>query len=90
MDQRNTLSRGLIRLCLGLILFFGTVAFATEVPKISTEELRSMLGNPDVIIIDLRGGGGARIQGAIRKEPQTVSSWMDKYPKDKTLVFYCA
>jgi len=90
MNQRNTFSRRSTLLCLGFILLFSAAAFAAEVPKISKEELRTMLGNPDVIIVDLRGGGDTRIQGAIREDPQTVSSWMDKYPKDKTLVFYCA
>ena len=31
-----------------------------------------------------------KIKGAIREDPPKVSSWMEKYPKDKTLVFYCS
>jgi hypothetical protein len=70
-------------------------AFAADVPKMSKEELQAMLGNPDVIVIDVRSPGdwapsNTKIKGAIREDPPKVSSWMEKYPKDKTLVFYCS
>ncbi len=80
---------------LALILFFVGKAFTAEVPRISAEELRTMLGNPDVIIVDVRLSGdlaesNSKIKGAVREDPRQIDSWMDKYPKDKTLVFYCA
>ena len=95
MTHRNVFSKRLTLLYLGFVLLFATAAFAAEVPRISKEELRSMLGNPDIIIIDVRlsghlSGSDTKIQGAIREDPEKVNSWMDKYPKDKTLVFYCA
>ena len=95
MNHRNVLSKRLILLYLGFFLLFATVALAAEVPRISKEKLRSMLGNPDTVIIDVRlsghlAGSDTKIQGAIREDPEKVNSWMDKYPKDKTLVFYCA
>jgi hypothetical protein len=70
-------------------------AFAADVPKMSKEDLQAKLGNPDVIIIDVRSEGdwtssNTKIKGAIREDPPKVSSWMEKYPKDKTLVFYCS
>jgi hypothetical protein len=70
-------------------------AFAADVPKMSKEELLAKLGNPDVIVIDVRSPGdwapsNTKIKGAIREDPPNVSSWMEKYPKDKTLVFYCS
>ena len=59
------------------------------------EELKAMLGNPDLIIIDVRYGrdwtdSELKIKGAVREDPETFDSWAKKYPKDKTLVFYCA
>jgi hypothetical protein len=48
-----------------------------EVHRITKEDLRSLLGNPDVIIVDVR----------IEKD---INTWADRYPEDKTLVFYCA
>ena len=57
------------------------------------EDLKSKLDNPDVIIIDVRSGSGwdgstLKIKRAIREDPKDVISWMEKYSKDKTLVFY--
>jgi rhodanese-related sulfurtransferase len=55
-----------------------------------------MLGNSDVIILDVRAdqnwkNAESKIKGAIREERNEESSaWMDKYPKDKTLIFYCS
>ena len=54
-----------------------------------------MLGNPDLIILDVRSGmdwtdSDLKIKGAIREEPDDIKSWANKYPKNKTLVLYCA
>jgi len=59
------------------------------------EELKSLLGNPDVIIVDVRESedykkSEFKIQGAIREDAEkNLTTWADKYSKDKTLVFYC-
>jgi len=68
---------------------------AADVPRMSKEELKAQLGNPDIIIMDVRTEGDwkssqYKISGAVRENPSTVESWMAKYPKDKTLVLYCA
>lgn len=53
-----------------------------------------MLGNPDVIILDVRLSNDWdrsewKIRGAIREDPEeNLKTWAEKYPKDKTLVFY--
>ncbi len=70
-------------------------ASAADVSKIPKEELQALLGKPEVIIIDVRTdadwtSSNTKIKGAVREEPQKVNSWMEKYPKDKTLVFYCS
>ena len=69
--------------------------FAAKVPKMSKEELKSFLGNPDVLVIDVRTGADwaaseFKIKGALREDASKVSNWIDKYPRDKTIVFYCA
>jgi hypothetical protein len=72
------------------------MAGAAEVPRMSKEELKSMLGNPDLVIIDVRLNSDwkkskTKIQGASREDPGgDVKSWAEKYSKDKTLVLYCA
>jgi rhodanese-related sulfurtransferase len=78
---------------LGFGLFLGG-AFSQEVTRISKEELRTMLENPEVIILDVRAqsdwqASRAKIKGAVREDPSKLASWMGKYPKNKVLVFYC-
>lgn len=54
-----------------------------------------MLSDPSVVVIDVRTeadwkASKFKIKGAVREDPTQVASWMGKYDKDKTLVFYCA
>lgn len=65
-------------------------------PKITNEELKSLLGNSNTVIIDVRlddewKESKWKIRGAVRENPEKDSkNWAEKYSKDKTLVFYCA
>jgi rhodanese-related sulfurtransferase len=66
-----------------------------DVPRMTQEELKALLGKPGITILDVRAGrdwtGSRRkIAGAIREEPESVGSWASKYPKDKTIVLYCS
>lgn len=68
---------------------------AEEVKKIEIEELKAMLSEPSLVVLDVRSdkdwaGSESKIKGAVREDPGKVKAWMDKYGKDKTLVFYCA
>ncbi len=79
------------------LVSWGNTAFAQSegVPRMTKQALRAVMGNPDVIIIDVRQPGDwansdLKIKGAVREDPEAVQSWANKYPKDKTLVFYCA
>ena len=80
-------------LLLGVFLQKGLTA---EAPRITKEELKPMLGRPDVVIVDVRSGpdwenSKSKIQGAIREDPgKDIQSWGQKYSKDKTLIFYCS
>jgi rhodanese-related sulfurtransferase len=76
------------------VSFFATCK-AQEVKRITKEEVKSMLSDPSVVIVDVRTEGDwkadkFKIKGAVREDPNQVKSWMSKYGKDKTLVFYCA
>ena len=84
-----------VTLCLTVVGISALAALAQEAPRITKEELKEMLGNPDVIIIDLRLGrdwenSELRIDGALREDPGKLNSWISKYPREKTLVLYCA
>ncbi len=70
-------------------------AGAVDIPRISKEELKPMLGNPDWVIIDVRVALDRKmkmkqIKGAVREDPEDVKTWAPKYAKEKTIVLYCA
>jgi hypothetical protein len=86
------------RLILMVLLLFTllgckTLSLSAEVSRMTKEELKAMLGNPDLIILDVRAGSDwsgsdLKVKGAIREDPGNVKSWANKYSKDKTLVLY--
>jgi rhodanese-related sulfurtransferase len=81
--------------CVLVAWAFLTPAPAEDVKRITKEELKGMLSDPSVIVVDVRTegdwkGSEFKIKGAVREDPGQVASWMGKYGKDKTLVFYCA
>jgi len=66
-----------------------------NIPRMTKEELKPLVGNPDVLILDVRlpdewKAAKDKIQGALREDPKQIQSWADQLPKDKTLVFYCS
>ena len=78
-----------------LIVAFIGQALAKDAPRMTKEELKGLMGKSDVVIIDVRAnsdweGSKEKIQGAVREDPKKVKDWAAKYPKDKTLIFYCA
>jgi rhodanese-related sulfurtransferase len=80
-------------LSLGIVLTAVLPAMSQEVARISKEDLKEMLGKPDAVIVDVRTGSDwnastFKIKGAVREEADKVESWIEKYPRDKTLVFY--
>ncbi len=80
-------------IALFLLSLLATAAAAQGVERISKEETRSLLENPEAVILDVRSGGSwtesdMKIRGAVREEPGKFASWVDKYPKDKTFILY--
>lgn len=68
-------------------------AASIEVPRISIEQTKRMLDNPDVVIIDVRNAKAwwrsrTKILNAVREELGSINQWQGKYPKEKTLIFY--
>jgi rhodanese-related sulfurtransferase len=89
------------KLLLGcLVVFVGMGIFVSRIlsadaPRITNDELKALLGKPDVILLDVRSGSDwkdsdLKIQGAIREEPKQIKSWSEKYSKEKIIVLYCA
>lgn len=66
-----------------------------NVSRMTKEELKARLGEPDLVVVDVRtrrdwGYSERKIKGAVRVEPRDAGALPDTYGKDKTLVFYCA
>lgn len=71
----------------------GVAAGAEEIPRMTKEELKPLLGNPDVVILDVRfewGDSPTKIAGAVHENPEKVADWSFKYPKEKRIVLYCS
>ncbi len=78
---------------LGMAVAAALPVMSQEIPRISKEDLREMIGKSDLIIVDVRTGldwdaSTVKIKGAVREEADKVDSWIEKYPRDKTLVLY--
>ena len=87
----RSLTIALSLMVLGLLISWPLAA--EDVPRITTEELNGILGNSDVIVLDVRESQNwqdseVKIKGAVRGHPGQISSWFDQYPKDKKLVLY--
>ena len=63
------------------------------VPRISKENVKTQMGESNLILLDTRTGSDWNksdqiIKGAKRADPKNVSEWENAYPKDATIVFY--
>lgn len=73
----------------------GSFSFAEEAERMTKEELKAMLGSPELVLLDIRMGrdwtaSEMKIKGALREDPGKLEEWAGKYDKDKTVVLYCA
>jgi hypothetical protein len=89
--------RGIIAYIILLLIFSSTDFSAADhdknVPGISVHQVKQLLNNSDVIIIDVRKyrnwwRSSKKILSAVRENPSKVDQWALKYPKDKSLIFY--
>ena len=94
--MKNHLKLKWMLIALTLAFFCAMLAWSdNDVPTLTKDELKAMLDDPDVLVIDVRRAGDWKssefmIQKAVREDPGNVASLEKKYPKDKTLVLYCA
>jgi len=68
-------------------------ASPSDAPRMTKEQLKPLLGDPKVVIIDVRSApdynsSQEKIKGAVREEPRNLKALLNKYPKDTTLVLY--
>jgi len=80
------------------LLIFSSTGFSAAdnektVPAISVHQVKQLLNNSDTIIIDVRKyrnwwRSSKKILSAVRENPSNVGQWAQKYPKNKSLIFY--
>jgi rhodanese-related sulfurtransferase len=66
-----------------------------EAPRIAKEEVKALLNDPNVALLDARitpdwKKSDKKIKGAVRVDPLDVGAWTGNYPKDKKIIVYCA
>jgi len=65
-----------------------------QVPRLTKEQVKGMLGKSDVVIVDIRyikqyEQSDKKIPGAVFVQPENFDEFVKKYPqKDKTYVLY--
>jgi rhodanese-related sulfurtransferase len=82
-----------ISVALTLVAASSLNAVSGSAPRITKEELKSMLGDEKLVIVDVRVGkdwnsSKYKIKGAVQADPMKVESWASSYGKDKTFVVY--
>jgi hypothetical protein len=90
--RRDTVA-GIIFLLIISSTGFSVADNAENVPAISVHQVKQLLNKSDTIIIDVRKyrnwwRSSKKILSAVREEPSKVDQWAQKYPKDKSLIFY--
>ena len=95
---------GFMRWCLGAWIAFFMVISQTvvlladdtgDVSRISAQQVKKLLGNPDTVVIDVRTDrnwwrSSKKIPTAIREDPARAELWIGKYATDQTIIFYCS
>jgi hypothetical protein len=93
--RKNMFDSFAITFSLVLVAVMSLNAAAASVSRITKEELKPILENSEVLVVDVRlgkdwEGSEHKIKGAVHVNPREVVSWASQYSKDATLVFYCA
>ena len=91
--KRRSFLLGLV--CL-LVVAAAVPVFGKKVaPRITPEELDSILASPGLVLLDVRtekdwNRSDRKITGAVRVDPNDVDSWAGEYAGAKKIVLYCA
>ena len=94
IQKRRSMICGMAAILVVLAMGVSLVGGADRIPRMTKEQLKEMLGKPEVIVLDVRATGDwektqMKIQGAVREDPnKATKSWAEKYGKDKTIVLY--
>ena len=85
----------LLTLAVFLASQFWGVAYAADkdVPRVEKDTLKGWLGDPNVLVIDVRADpdwkvSDKKIKGALRKDPKEVKGWASGLSKERKIVLY--
>ncbi len=72
-----------------------SLAGAAVVPRMTTDELKSRLGDEGLTVLDVRASGdwagsNVKIIGAERIDQRALGQWVESHAKGQTIVLYCA
>jgi rhodanese-related sulfurtransferase len=78
-----------------VLAVFANSSWSANVNKMTKEELKEIMGTETVSILDVRtgrdwGSSEYKIKGAERIDNKAILTQTKKYPKNQTLVLYCA
>lgn len=87
--------RAVFMSCIIFLCAVSPVLSADDVPRMDKDELKAMLDNPDVVILDVRASSDwnrseYKIRGAHRLDQGNADQVGTMYPKDKIIVAYCS
>ena len=84
----------IINFLLGVTVGLNPIAVsADDLSFITVSQLLKNLGNPNLVIVDVREiddwqSSNYKIKGAVRRIPEEFESWPRELPQDKILVLY--
>ena len=75
------------------VALYSLTASASAISLISTNQLKLVLDNPEIAVIDVRSSkdwqsSDAKIKGAVRGAPKNFESWAHYFSKDTVLILY--
>jgi len=78
-----------------VLIMLASLVTASEADRMSQDALKLKLGGPDIVIVDVRSYtdwtlSSEKIKGALREDYRDFKGWAAKYPRDRTIVLYCA
>jgi biopolymer transport protein ExbD len=85
----------LLAFVLATLITTSQEVLADEIPRVTKEEAREMIENPDVVFLDVRSGSDWRasdikIKGAVYEDSAKLKDWISNYDMNKTYILYCA
>jgi rhodanese-related sulfurtransferase len=94
MRNRCTLIGSLIMVLVLAFALTETVK-AQDAPRMDVQQLKEMLDDPDLVIIDVRKprdmvASDLKIKGAVRLDTAKTGEWFSGFDRRKIYVLYCA